>query len=123
MFADKRIIEYVKKSYGDDLEFLWKKTPDAAIWRRKDSKKWYGIIMCIPKNKLIKNAKGNAEIMNVKLSCSDIEKFVDSKNYFPAYHMNKKYWLSMILDDRLSDVDIFSKINSSYALASNKKSR
>ena len=36
----KRIIEFVRKEYDDELEFLWKKFDDNAIWRRKDNKKW-----------------------------------------------------------------------------------
>lgn len=41
------IIKYVRESYGDELEFLWKKFPDNAVWRRKDNKKWYGAILTV----------------------------------------------------------------------------
>lgn len=37
-------IEYVRKKYGDELEFLWTKFPDNAAWRRKDNRKWYGVL-------------------------------------------------------------------------------
>ena len=41
----KGIICYVREKYGDELEFLWEKFPDNAIWRCKDSEKWYGILV------------------------------------------------------------------------------
>ena len=33
------IIKYIGDTYGDEIEFLWPKFPDNAIWRRKDNKK------------------------------------------------------------------------------------
>lgn len=41
----KELIEYVCSTYGDELEFLWQKFPDNAIWRRKDTGKWYGALL------------------------------------------------------------------------------
>ena len=35
----KLVIDYVRKKYNDELEFLWKKFPDNAIFRRQDSNK------------------------------------------------------------------------------------
>lgn len=30
----KALIEYVRSKYGDEPEYLWKKFPDNAVWRR-----------------------------------------------------------------------------------------
>ncbi|MDY6029962.1 MAG: MmcQ/YjbR family DNA-binding protein [Acidaminococcaceae bacterium] len=38
----------------------------------------------------------------------------------PAYHMNKKYWLSVILDGTLSDSELKSLLDASYALTKKK---
>ena len=38
--------------YCDELEFLWQKFPDNAVWRRKDNKKWYGALLTVSKEKL-----------------------------------------------------------------------
>ena len=48
----KAVIEYIKNQYGDELEFLWPKFPNNAIWRRKDNQKWYSLIISLPRNKL-----------------------------------------------------------------------
>ena len=46
-----KIIEYARKTYGDELEFLWERYPDAAELRRKDNKKWYALFMTVSKAK------------------------------------------------------------------------
>lgn len=43
----QKAIEYVHKKYDDELEFLWTKFPDNAVWRRKDNQKWYGAILTV----------------------------------------------------------------------------
>lgn len=51
----KKVIEHIRKKYGDELEFLWEKFPENAICRRKDNKKWYVAFIRLPKNKLSLN--------------------------------------------------------------------
>ncbi len=113
----KKIIDFVKTTYNDNLEYLWEKTPNAAIWRRKDNKKWYGVIMRIEKSKLKIKSSELVEILNLKLNPSDITKLVDNKKYFLAYHMNKKHWISVILDDTNSDREIYNLLKTSYNMS------
>lgn len=42
----------MKGTYQDELEFLWKRFPDNAVYRRKDTGKWYGAMLTISKQKL-----------------------------------------------------------------------
>ncbi|MCZ9311754.1 MAG: hypothetical protein O0V67_00105 [Methanocorpusculum sp.] len=37
----KKLIDYVRNKYGDEPEYLWTKFPDNAVWRRKDTGKWF----------------------------------------------------------------------------------
>ena len=48
----KALIGYVRDRYQDELEFLWERSPDNAIWRRKDTGKWYGVVLTVSKSKL-----------------------------------------------------------------------
>ncbi len=109
-----RIAELLKEKYGDEPEFEWEKFPGYATFRNKDSKKWYGIIMNIDKNKLDKNSTGEVEIINIKLEPNKIEILLKQNGFYPAYHMNKKNWISVILDDTISDEKIMSLIDKSY---------
>ena len=48
----KELIKYVSEKYSDALEYLWEDTPDNAIWRRQDNKKWYAALLTVSRVKL-----------------------------------------------------------------------
>ena len=110
----KLIIEYVKDKYGDELEYLWEKFPDNAVCRRKDNKKWYLAILTVAKNKLGFESDKKVEIIDLRVTTEEIEKIVDNKKYFAGYHMNKKHWLTIILDGSVPIKEIYDRINISY---------
>lgn len=109
----QEIITYIREKYDSKLEFLWDKFPNNAIFRRKDNNKWYGAILKIPKNKLGFLENDKIEILNLK----EKDLIIDNIKIFPGYHMNKKYWISIILDDKLSTKEIYNLIDKSYILA------
>lgn len=113
----KAIIAYVREKYGDELEFLWEKFPDNAVWRRRDNKKWYGAILTVQKKKLGISSDETVEIVDLRAKPENIEKFVDSKTYFPGWHMNKKHWYTIILDNTVPFEEICKKLDESYLLA------
>lgn len=83
------IIEYVKQKYDDDLEHLWEKFPNNAIWRNKDNNKWYAALLVVEKTKIGIEEEGTIEIIDLLLEPERIEKIIDNKKYFAGYHMNK----------------------------------
>lgn len=111
------IIEYVREKYGDELEFLWEKFPDNAIWRRKDNQKWYGLLLTLPKHKLGLPSSEIAEILDLRLNPDLMAELIDRKKYFPGWHMNKKSWYTLILDNSVSTEEICQRIDQSYRLA------
>ena len=113
----KQIIEYVKNEYGDELEYLWEKFSNNAIWRRKDNDKWYGLMVALSKRKLGLNSDEIVDIIDVRVEPEMVEKIIDGKNFFSAYHMNKKHWITICLDGSVSNKEIFEFINESYNLA------
>ena len=50
----------------------------------------------------------------------DLEKLIDNNLYYRAFHMNKKSWISIILDGRVPSEEIFRRIDISYDLATKK---
>ena len=94
----KEIVAYVKNKYGDELEFLWEKSPKNAVIRRKSSNKWYAVILTISKRKIGLDSDKIIEVINLHNSEEEIKKLIDCKKYFPAYHMNKKHWISIALN-------------------------
>lgn len=111
------IIEYVQGKYGDEMEFLWEKFPDNAVWRRKDNQKWYGAVLTVSKSKLGLPSKEIAEIIDLRLAPDQIALTIDNKKYFPGWHMNKKHWYTMLLDYSVPTEEICQRIDISYSLA------
>ena len=97
--------------------FVWKKFPKNAIWRRKDTQKWYGILLTVSKQKLGLLEDEPAEIFDFRMLPEELEALVDYKMYFPGYHMNKKHWCTIILDGSVPFKEICRRIDASYLLA------
>ena len=118
-----RIAKSIKEKYGDDPEFEWEKYPGYGVFKNKDSHKWYGIIMNVDKNKLDKESHGEVEIIDIKLNQNEIKDLLKQDGFYPAYHMNKNNWISIILNNTVRDEDIMNLIAKSDAYTiSNKNS-
>ena len=107
----KEIINYIKKTYKDIPDHPWE--DENMVIRHSYNKKWYGLIMVIDKSK-ITGGTGLIEVLNIKIT--DPSKIIDNKRIFPAYHMTKKSWITVILDGSLSNEEIYSLIDISYEL-------
>ena len=110
----QKLIEYVRKNYGGELEFLWENSPKTAIWRRQDSKKWYGVLMNIAERKLKIDSDKFVDIVNLR---GNALKLADGEKYFPAWHMNKKSWITIRLDNSVTFNEICNRLDESYKLA------
>ena len=113
----KSTIAYVRKTYGDELEFLWPKFPDNAIWRRKDTCKWYGAILTVSRKKLGLPSDEITEIIDLRIEPDQMDATIDNKRYFPGWHMNKKSWYTILLDGSVPTEEICRRIDQSYHLA------
>jgi predicted DNA-binding protein (MmcQ/YjbR family) len=113
----RQVIQYAKDRYAGELEFLWERFPDNAILRRQDSAKWYAALLTVQKKKLGLDAEGAIEILNVRMKPEDVSAWVDGKKYLPGYHMNKKHWATICLDDSVPLQEICRRIDESFALA------
>ena len=113
----QKLIEYVSDTYGDELEFLWEKFPDNAVWRRKDNQKWYGALLTVKKDKLGLPSDERVEIIDLRAAAEDIDNLVDNARFFRGYHMNKKHWITICLDGSVPLSEIQSMLDVSYELA------
>ena len=114
------IIEYIRQKYNDELEYLWDKFPNNAIWRNKDNNKWYGALLIAQKSKIGIEEEGSIKIIDLLLEPEKIEKIVDNDRYFAGYHMNKKHWITIKLDGSVNINEIYEFIDNSYNLSKNK---
>lgn len=113
----KALIAHVKDTYGDETEYLWQRFPNNAIWRRKDTKKWYGALLTVSKRKLGMDCDELVEVVDLRICPDELKELVDGKVYFSGYHMNKNHWYTIILDGSVSIEELCHRIAESYLLA------
>lgn len=113
----KKIIQYVRDTYHDELEFLWPRFPTNAIFRRKETNKWYAALLVLSKRKLGIASDDIIDIIDLRIAPEDIDSLIDNKTFFPGYHMNKQHWYTICLDGFLPLEEIYQRIDTSYKLA------
>lgn len=110
-----RLNDYIINKYNIKPVFLWESIPNVGVYRNSKNK-WFGIIMNIPYFKVNKYSLDDriVEIINVKINSEELNDLLKIDGIFLAYHMNKKYWVSIILDDSLDDDLLFKLLDDSY---------
>ena len=111
------IIDYCNNKYGENHVNPFKKHPDILAFVNEKNK-WYALLSDVEYNKLNKNTDitTKVKILNVKYPTDRILEIIDNKNIFPAYHMNKKHWISIVLDKNIKLETIKELIDISYSL-------
>lgn len=130
----ERIADLIYEKYGDRPEFPWQEFPDYEVFRHRDNRKWYGLVMNIPPDRLYDKHpaeeprlpeslrdKSQIYILDLKMPKTEIAKLDTSRGIFPAYHMNAGYWISVLLEDVLPDEAIMELVAKSYALTENER--
>ena len=116
----RKIIQHASETYGDEPEYLWDDLPKAAVIRRKDTRKWYVLLMTIPAKKLGLDSSEMVEIVDLRFDPQELPNKVDGKSFFYGYHMNKKHWITILLDGTVPLDEILRCVDNSYALAKKK---
>ena len=114
-----RIARRIYDKYHDEPIFKWGDKFEDSVFENPLSHKWYVLVAYINAYKPY-GIDNNVELIDIKLEKDEIIKLLDKKGFYPAYHMNKKSWITIILDDTLSDDIIMEYIDKSYQLSIDK---
>ena len=112
------IIQYIKDKYEVEPEFPW--DDENSVIRRKDNNKWYAVFLKVPARRIGIECDDVIEILNIKMKPDTVLELTDGKRYFPAYHMNKKHWITVLLGGGVDTEEILRHIDESYRLAHKK---
>lgn len=108
------IFKYVKEKYNTIPNLPFK---DNTSYTLTTNNKWYGLIMHIKGTSL--GLKEEIDIINLKHKPDNIINIVDNDTIYNAYHMNKKYWITIRLD-KINEKELFKYIDESYNLVNKK---
>lgn len=115
----EEIIDYVEQNYNALIDDPWANDQTSLVIRHSISKKWFGLIMNIPKNKLDAKSQENIDIINLKVNPDLIDLLLSEKGFYRAYHMNKNNWITIDIKDAKKDL-IIKLIDLSYDLTKNQ---
>lgn len=114
-----RLARRIAQEWGDSLDYPFEKYPVYSSYRIGG--KWYALIFPLQWKKLGDFPEGIAEqtveVVNLKVAPTDVEELLDKDGIYPSYHMSKKSWISLVLNDSLSDDKVWDLLENSRKLA------
>lgn len=113
--------DYIEESYGTVGEYPFAKDVSTCVFRHRENRKWFAVIMEIPKKKLALSGGGDIRVVNVKCDTRLIGSFRQENGIFPAYHMSKAHWLTVVLDGTVAEEKLKFLIDMSYDLTKGGK--
>ena len=119
-FADRAaVLLFAAEQYGTAPEYPWAKSPESAVLRCGNGK-WYGLVMPVKRDRLGLPEDSVSDVLNVKCDPLMLGSVLMQQGFFPAYHMNKSHWLSVLLDGTVPLDRVTAAIRMSYALTAGK---
>lgn len=113
-------ISWIKNQFGAEPDFPWPDTPDYCVFRCPNEK-WFALVMRIKYKQLGLTGDENVWVVNMKADKTEIPNLIDHKSIFPAWHMNKKHWITVLLT-AVTDFEKLCKLTQkSYELVSKSK--
>ena len=118
----QEFLEYCLNTYGTISDYPFEEDFVTAVLRHTDNKKWYALVMRIPRRKFGFDSDEIIDVVNLKLPTEMFGSFGADDGVYPAYHMNKLHWISVLLPDAPDDVVQFL-VNVSYEATKDKRKR
>lgn len=115
----QQFLKYCLYTYGTLPDYPFDEDFETAVLRHADNRKWYAIVMKVSRRKFGFDSDEIIDVVNLKLPTEMFGSFGAADGVYPAYHMNKLHWLSVLLSDAPDDVVQFL-VNASFE--STKKS-
>ena len=113
------VFQLAKRKYGTEPEYPWKDRN--AVLRHRENQKWYGVVLEVGREKLGIQGDGKVDVLNVKCDPMLIGSLRTKKGFYPAYHMNKEKWISILLEEPETQEMIAHLLDLSYGLIQVKK--
>lgn len=108
------VFMWVKEQYNTEPDYPW--GDENAVLRHKSNNKWYGVVLKVKEDRLGLPGVKEVDVLNVKSEPMLIGSLRMKKGFFPAYHMNKENWITILLDEKAPEEEIKNLIDMSYQM-------
>ena len=116
------LCSYLSETYSVESDFPWAKYASYEVFRHKDSRKWFAVVMDINESKLGISGDRIISVVNLKTDPIMSGTLVNEKGIYPAYHMNKTSWITVVTEEA-DDSTLKMLAEISYRLTSTEKKR
>ena len=118
----KKINNYIEKEYDITPEYPWPKYNGNAVYRHKDNKKWFALIMDVGRDKLGLSGHDTVSVINLKIDDMFLrDMLIKEAGIMPAYHMNKQHWITVLLDGTVPAEKVKNLVDISYNATASKR--
>lgn len=112
---------FILENFGGVIQdWPWEDTPEYTVFRHADNRKWFALIAKVKYQTLGLDKAGEVDFINLKCDPDLIEDLTKGPGVLPAYHMNKRHWITIPLDGSCPDDSLKNLISLSYSLTQHK---
>lgn len=116
----QEFLYYCLNAYNTTPDYPFDADSETAVLRHADNRKWYAIVMRVSRRKFGFDSDETIDVVNLKLPIDMFGSFGTADGVYPAYHMNKIHWISVLLSDAADDLVDFL-VHVSYEATKNKR--
>lgn len=116
-------LDHCRSTYGTAADYPFADGLETAVLRHTDSRKWYAVVMRVSRRKFGFDRDEVVDVVNLKLPLEMFGSFGPAEGVYPAYHMNKLHWVSVLLPDAEEALTAFLVHASFTATAAKEKEK
>ena len=118
----KEFLDYCLDTYGTSPDYPFEEDFVTAVLRHADNNKWYALVMRLSRRRFGFDSDEIIDVVNLKLPTEMFGSFGAEDGVYPAYHMNKLHWISVLLSDASEDAVRFL-VNASFEATKDQRKR
>ena len=93
------VLAFCGAELGTEPDYPFDEDFETAVLRHKGSRKWFAVVMKVSRRKFGIDSDEAVDIVNLKIPLEMFGFFGKEQGVYPAYHMNKLHWVSVLLSD------------------------
>ena len=115
------ILEYSLNKYNTKPIYPWTLLPEYAVLRHESSLKWYALFMNVDGQRLGLTPGRIYDVIDLRCREEDISSYLGKRGFLLAYHMNKKDWITILLDGSVDLEKIIELLDISFEITRDHK--
>ncbi|MGI6057212.1 MAG: MmcQ/YjbR family DNA-binding protein [Bilifractor sp.] len=120
----QEVFDYIRKQYHVSPDFPWRTSPESAVFRHEDSRKWFALVMTVSGEKVGASGPDPVDVINLKVDDMLLrDALIQEERIIPAYHMNKVHWITVLLDGTVPAERVYDLIGISFMATRSAKKK